>query len=268
MTTDAAYSDLNRDGYAILPGVLDAGQIGTLIEKLTAALQSDEPAVLRSRGQTYGSRDLITLLPEVCELPRRSLLNEFVSAVLGSEAGLVRALFFDKPPDRKWSLPWHKDRTIAVKNNGLPSGNFRRPTMKAGIPHVEAPGWLLADMLTLRLHLDPMTEENGPLSVVPGSHLAEESATPVEIHTQAGDVFAMRPLISHSSSLPREGTTIHRRIVHLEFAPSKLLPDGYEWHWFEPIQAAARGSSPQTKAAPAPSPDRPQPNSPSAAEGS
>lgn len=266
MPPDAAYEQLQRDGYAILPGVLDSAEIRSLINQLAAALQSDQPAVLRSRGQTYGSRDLITLLPELCELPRRSPFKQFITEVLGSKAGLVRALFFDKPPDRKWSLPWHKDRTIAVKENSLPSEQFRRPTMKAGIPHVEAPDWLLADMLTLRLHLDPMTPENGPLSVVPGSHRAEESATPVEIHTGVGDVFAMRPLISHSSSLPHEGTTMHRRIVHLEFAPSEELPDGYRWHWFEPIHHAAHGSSPQTKVVPAPSPDRPPPSSPSAAK--
>lgn len=235
MTTTAAYAHLNRDGYAMLPGVFDVGEIESLVERLAAALQSDDPAVLRSRGQTYGSRDLISLLPELRELPRRPILKEFIAEVLGPEAGLVRALFFDKPPDRRWSLPWHKDRTIAVKNNTLPSDHFRRPTTKAGIPHVEAPDSLLATMLTLRLHLDAMTAENGPLSVVPGSHLSDESAMPVEIHAAAGDVFAMRPLLSHSSSLPLEGTSMHRRIVHLELAPCRSLPDGYQWHTFKQI---------------------------------
>jgi hypothetical protein len=41
---------------------------------------------------------------------------------------------------------------------------------KVGVPHVEAPEWLLEKMLTMRLHLDDMTEENGPLKVLPGSH--------------------------------------------------------------------------------------------------
>jgi ectoine hydroxylase-related dioxygenase (phytanoyl-CoA dioxygenase family) len=185
----------------------------------------------------YGSRDLISLWPEVCELPRQSQLRELLHLLLGADVGLVRALFFDKPPERSWSLPWHRDQTIAVIDNALPSSHFQRPTTKAGIPHVEAPQWLLERMLTLRIHLDPMTPANGPLSVIPGSHrLAEESqAAPVEIHCAAGDVLAMRPLISHSSSAPHADNALHRRIVHLEFAPLPALPDGYQWQWFLPV---------------------------------
>lgn len=228
---------LLRFGYVLLPEIFAAGDIVALAERLTAALESDEPAVLRSRGQTYGSRDLIALLPEVCEIPRQPALKEFIAAVLGPQAGLVRALYFDKPPDRSWSLPLHKDRTIAVQRNDLPTQQFRRPTVKAGIPHVEASESLLTEMLTLRLHLDPMTADNGPLSVIPGSHLTdrEETAAPVELHAVAGDVLAMRPLISHASSLPRAGTTLHRRVIHLELAPHRQLPDGYEWHAFHRI---------------------------------
>jgi len=92
----------------------------------------------------------------------------------------------------------------------------------------------MAQMLTLRLHLDPMTAENGPLSVLPGSHVPSQQTTedPIEIHADAGDVLAMRHLLSHCSSLPRDGNTQHRRIIHLEFAPSPSLSVGYEWHSF------------------------------------
>lgn len=220
-----------------MPGIFSADETSELARRLEAALQADESSVLRRRGQTYGSRDLIRLLPEVCDIPKRPRLKEFIAAMLGPRAGLVRALYFDKPPDRGWSLTWHKDCTIAVKRTDLPSSHFRRPTLKAGIPHVEAPELLLKQMLTLRLHVDPMTPENGPLSVIPGSHSAEIEGDQqaVEIHTAAGDVFAMRPLLTHSSSSPKEGTSMHRRVVHLEFAPSAELPDGYEWHSFYPV---------------------------------
>ena len=230
-------SDLDRDGYLLLRGVFAASETAKLAERLTAALQTTETAVLQARGQTYGSRDLARLFPEVYELPRRPQLREFLASHLGPHAGLVRGLFFDKPPDCSWSLPWHKDRTIAVQTNDLPSSQFAKPTLKAGIPHVEAPRTLLVSMLTLRIHLDPMTADNGPLSFIPGSHLADDdgAAAPVEIHSAAGDVLAMRPLLSHSSSLPRPGNTLHRRVIHLEFAPSAELHDGYAWYEFSPI---------------------------------
>jgi ectoine hydroxylase-related dioxygenase (phytanoyl-CoA dioxygenase family) len=91
-------------------------------------------------------------------------------------------------------------------------------------------------MLTLRIHLDAMTADNGPLSVVPGSHFSagDEQTPPIEIHAAAGDVLAMRPLLTHSSSLPRPGAG-SRRVIHLELAPSEELPDGYAWHAFHRV---------------------------------
>ena len=232
--TAAPLDHLKQFGYALLHGVFGAAETCSLASRLSAALQASEPSVLRSRGQTYGSRDLIRLFPDVCDIPRQPILREFIAADLGPDEGLVRALYFDKPPDRAWSLPWHKDRTIAVKDKDLPTTIFKKPTSKAGIPRVEAPESLLTRMLTLRLHLDAMTAENGPLSLIPGSHVpeAEPIAPPVEIHADSGDVLAIRPLLSHSSSLPRAGTTMHRRIIHLELAPGGELPDGFQWHWF------------------------------------
>lgn len=128
--------ELEQRGYTLLMGAITPDYCAGLIARLTNALNTDAASILRSRGETYGSRDLISLLPEVCEIPRRSTLEDFVTSVLGSQAGLVRVLYFDKPPNRGWSLPWHKDDTIAVKDNHLPSTIFRRPTLKSGIPHV------------------------------------------------------------------------------------------------------------------------------------
>jgi len=226
---------LDRFGFAMLHGVFGDHGMMSLADQLVAALQDrEDPSVLRSRGRIYGSRNLIDTFPQVCEISRHPLLIEFLLSVLGPDAGLVRALYFDKPPDRSWSLPWHRDRTIAVKSNKIPSAQFCKPTLKAGIPHVEAPEFLLANMLTLRIHIDAMTPENGPLSVIPGSHLLDQQTEqpPVELHADVGDVLAMRPLLSHSSSTSRERTTSHRRVIHLEFASSAELPEGLEWHSF------------------------------------
>jgi ectoine hydroxylase-related dioxygenase (phytanoyl-CoA dioxygenase family) len=96
---------------------------------------------------------------------------------------------------------------------------------------------VLTQMLTLRIHLDEVTDENGPLRVIPGSHLAIDSDgagvdNVVTIHAGVGDVLAMQPLISHASGSSVEGTRRHRRILHLEFAAAPRLPDGDEWHDF------------------------------------
>src|SRR5262249_11408360 len=137
--------------------------------------------------------------------------------------GLVRVLYFDKPPGQSWALPWHKDLTIAVRDNALPSERFGKPTRKAGVPHVEAPESVLAGMVTARIHLDDVTDENGPLKVVPGSHragkgLALADAEVRTVYAGAGDVLLMRPLVAHCSNRSLPETRRHRRILHLEFA--------------------------------------------------
>jgi ectoine hydroxylase-related dioxygenase (phytanoyl-CoA dioxygenase family) len=149
----------------------------------------------------------------------------------------VRTLFFDKPPDRTWALPWHKDLTVAVRDNRLPSRAFGKPTLKAGVPHAEAPQQVLEQMVSLRIHLDDVSEENGPLKVIPGSHrtgkeLRLGDTAPQSILVGRGDVLLMRPLLAHSSGHADADTKRHRRILHLEFAASKELPDGYCWYDF------------------------------------
>lgn len=230
--------NLVRHGYLMLPGIFSAGQVSQFSERLQRELeQQRDTAVLKSRNRIYGSRSLLASCPWLAETLLHPSLLELLKTTLGDGAGLVRGLFFDKPPDRSWSLPWHRDRTIAVKDNRLPTSVFKSPTRKAGIPHLEAPDELLARMLTLRIHLDAMTAENGPLSVIPGSHLLDpaQEEPPLTLSCAAGDVLAMRPLLSHSSSMSKEGTTAHRRVVHLEFAADATLPDGIEWHDFQAI---------------------------------
>ncbi|MEW4564293.1 phytanoyl-CoA dioxygenase family protein [Bremerella sp. JC770] len=228
-------TSLENDGFAMLPGIFSTGEMQTLGTRLIGELEAHSgPTVLKSRGRIYGSRNLLAAAPWLVDWAHRPPLAELMRQTLGEKAGLVRGLFFDKPPDRSWSLPWHRDRTIAVKDNTLKSEHFHNPTRKAGIAHYEASETLLANMLTLRIHLDAMTSENGPLSVIPGSHRmdAGQESSPIILSAAAGNVLAMRPLLSHASSMSQEGTTAHRRIVHLEFAASPVLPDGVRWNDF------------------------------------
>jgi len=227
--------NLADDGYVVLPKVFPDDQIETIVHELNKAFAEDRNgSTLRCEdGSVYGARNLLQLWPKVTEVWQQSALPEMLQEVLGEGFGLVRVLYFDKPPEQSWALPWHKDMTIAVKNNRLPSEEFSKPTFKIGVPHVEAPGWLLENMLTLRLHLDEMTEANGPLKVLPGSHRSEAiggDRSPISILGHRGDVLLMRPLLSHCSNKSHPATKQHRRILHYEFAGIEELPNGYEWH--------------------------------------
>lgn len=233
---------IDRQGFAILAGLLSANRVARLVADLAQALPHAGSSVLRSRGHLYGVRNLIDVWPPALTVAHESALCEAVGAVLGRGFGLVRSIFFDKPPGRTWSLPWHRDLTIAVRELEGADEDFRRPTVKAGIPHVEAPAWLLREMLTARVALDDVVDENGPLLVIPGSHedariedlpcATDLSERAHPIHLRAGDVLLIRPLLVHRSAPSRPGTSRHRRTLHFEFAPAVALPGGVEWHRF------------------------------------
>ena len=238
---------IERDGYAVLPSIYSQREVDHIISQLqeSLAVAVNEKDLLHSKtGVVYGARNLLRVLPVAREMWRQPRLMEVLTAVLGPDFGLVRGLFFDKPPGDSWSLPWHRDLTIAVRDNRLPSECFQRPTTKAGLPHVEAPRTILDRMLTLRIHLDDVTQENGPLKVIAGSHqhdndaMAEsQSATDNmrDILAPSGDVLAMRPRIVHGSDGTSPDTKLHRRVIHLEFAADRDLPDGFEWADFHPV---------------------------------
>ena len=225
---------IESDGFAIVPGIFSPEQVTAILAQLETAIAADrDGAALRAGGGTiYAARNILTLWPGVTEIWKQKPLRDILGQVLGNEFGLVRVLYFDKPPGQSWALPWHKDTTIAVRENRLPSSVFCKPTTKISVPHVEAPKSLLERMLTVRIHLDTITEENGPLKVIPGSHRGVESQPPQTILTQAGDVLLIRPLVSHCSNRSDENTSRHRRILHLEFAGVPDLSDGYAWHDF------------------------------------
>ena len=232
-------ADLPVDGYTLVQSAFSQAEVAAILASLEPALANDTAGwSLRSAdGVVYGARNVLQLWPGVAGMWRRPTLQSVLAEALGPDYGLVRVLYFDKPPEQSWALPWHKDMTIAVKDNRRPSSRFARPTTKAGVPHIEAPVDVLRQMLTLRIHLDDVTDENGPLKVIPGSHHDDRDpdagARPqVTILAAAGDVLAMRPLLCHCSNRSAEGTSRHRRILHLEFAGLSELPEGFAWHDF------------------------------------
>lgn len=231
--------ELGHDGYCIIPSVFSRNQISDIRNSLISALTNDTTdAVRRSdSGEVFAARNVLDIWPPACEIWRVAQLTTVLRHVLGDNFGLVRGLFFDKPPEHTWSLPWHKDMTLAVCNNQLPNSEFTKPTTKVGVPHIEGSEAILRRMLTLRIHLDPATLDNGALYVIPGSHrngktMDAGNRDAIPINAESGEVLAIRPLVSHCSGKSKDGTTMHRRILHLEFAADQHLPDGYEWYWF------------------------------------
>lgn len=234
---------LDADGFALLPAVFTADEVIKALAEWADAVRehaADEAILANDGGPAYGARNLLRLWPRVIHLARHPRLREPLLEVLGPAAGVVRVLYFDKPPGHSWALPWHKDYNIAVAEHRGGEGVFTKPTRKAGVPHVMAPAAVLDRMLTARVHLDDVTADNGPLRVIPGSHRfyelgQDEPREPVAVRCQAGDVLLMRPLLTHASGNTNPDAGLHRRIVHLECAAMAELPVGYRWHDYVPV---------------------------------
>jgi ectoine hydroxylase-related dioxygenase (phytanoyl-CoA dioxygenase family) len=225
---------LERDGFAIVPGLIDSATIKELIRALE--LTEGGESLRKRESSTYAIRNLLTTVTAVKELAQSAPVRSVIEEVLGPDAFAVRGLLFDKTPAANWKVAWHQDLTIAVKQHAQVEG-YGPWSIKAGIHHVQPPAAVLEQMLTLRLHLDDCTETNGPLQVVPGSHRsgklkAEDiqkwrvSASAETCRVKSGGILLMRPLLLHASSAAQRPG--HRRVVHLEFA-ARRLEGGLEW---------------------------------------
>ncbi|EMI54214.1 phytanoyl-CoA dioxygenase family protein [Rhodopirellula sallentina] len=238
---------IERYGYRILREVVTETGCEQIGREITSVLDANaEDRVENREGSVVGGRNLIEheslWIGWIEDIRISRMIREYV----GTNACVVRVLYFDKPPGQGWALSLHRDRTIAVHEHHDPPAPFAKPTRKAGVAHVEATDDVLSRMLTLRLHLDPMKADNGALFVVPRSHVIPSIASddrgeemeieaiveeqPQTIFCRAGDVFAMRPLLSHGSHATDPKTRLRRRVLHLEIAPEDILPSPYRWH--------------------------------------
>jgi Phytanoyl-CoA dioxygenase (PhyH) len=228
-----------RSGFAIVEGILSAEQVAGLLEATAAYSTGGHDGVLDRGGEVYGGRDLLWRVPEVIRLAHSHGVLGRVRSILGPAAFPVRGLFFDKTLDTNWNLPWHQDLTLAVTTRREVPG-FGPWTRKAGIAHAIAPAELLMRMVTIRLHLDDCGAGDGPLRVLPGSHLdgklkpgaladwmSRSNAIAVDCTVTAGGAIIMRPLLLHASASRKAPG--HRRVIHLEYA-AESLPGGLEWY--------------------------------------
>jgi hypothetical protein len=215
--------DVATDGFAMASGVVAES------ERLVLADVLGTP-----RGA--GGRGLLAV-PAVRALTSSEAMSRLITPILGTKSLPVRAIYFDKSKASNWLVPWHQDVTIAVARK-VEAAGFGPWSVKDGITHVQPPDALLAQMLTVRLHLDDCDASNGALRVIPGSHKngrlgpdqiakARASAAEVVCEARAGDVLLMRPLLLHASS--KSISDRRRRILHIDYCSAEL-PFGMAWH--------------------------------------
>jgi hypothetical protein len=223
MMTDEAIAVFAEKGAQLFKGAL--GPCLVELENALATLPQDD-AGLRLHGV-----DALAPL-----LANDGCIGTVAASVLGEAARPVRAILFNKSPETNWSLGWHQDRTICVREKRKAAG-FGPWTVKSGMVHVAPPFELLTRMVTVRAHLDDVPATNAPLLIAPGSHMrgrvaVNEIDQVVELCgmamclAEAGDVWLYATPILHASdaaSAPKS-----RRVLQVDFAAEEL-PFGLEW---------------------------------------
>jgi hypothetical protein len=204
---------LEAEGRAWFRAALD----GTTLQALDAACNVGEAPGRRLALETPAALDALarTLLPG---------------------ARPVRVVAFDKNETNNWTLPWHQDRVVALRER-IETIGFGNWTNKAGIWHAEPPIGLLEPMLFARIHLDPSDMLNGCLQLALGTHKrgkipaaeadAVAHAVPIEDCIAArGDVLFAKALIVHRSS--PSSASVGRRAVRIDYC-AEDLPHPLEW---------------------------------------
>lgn len=172
----------------------------------------------------------------LAELTSVKRVSAVVAEQLGAGVRPVRVLLLDKHDGANWALGWHQDRTIEVRERRDVAG-FGPWTLKQGRLHVTPPIALLERMITARLHVDRVDDDNAPLIVAPGSHrlgLVEESCIADVIAVcgrqrclaEAGDIWLYATPILHASGRAAPGR--RRRVVQIDYSADEL-PGGLEW---------------------------------------
>jgi len=164
-------------------------------------------------------------------------IGRVANDAIGGEPRPVRMILFDKRADLNWALDLHQDRTIAVKHRVEVEG-FDAWTTKSGQLHVQPPQAIVEKMVTLRVHLDDVSEDNAPLIILPGSHLCGRLTVPqiaklaarvppYRCRARRGDIWAYNTAIVHgSAAVGIVGK--RRRVLQIDYA-RETLPGGLQW---------------------------------------
>lgn len=152
----------------------------------------------------------------------------------------VQCTYFEKSTNRNWLVPVHQDLSIPVASR-VSAPMLRGWSEKEGQLFVQAPVALLEQLIAVRIHLDPCGERDGPLKVVPGSHM--RGVVPPEAAVDArrvegevtclcarGGALVMRPLLLHASA--KSTGHSRRRVLHFVFGPRVI---GYGLHWHHAV---------------------------------
>ncbi|SFU85061.1 Phytanoyl-CoA dioxygenase (PhyH) [Polaromonas sp. YR568] len=218
------HNAFTTQGFTLAPQVLTADEC--------------ESAGLRLAGISTDSAGTRGLLSQAwCQALAATVRgNPLVAQWVPADFAAVQCTYFEKSVSRNWLVPAHQDLSIPVAAHVEHAG-LGGWSEKEGSLYVQPPVELLQQLVAVRVHIDACGAGDGPLRVVPGSHLlgkiapeaaalARRSQPEVVCTAERGAAMAMRPLLLHASS--RSTGAGMRRVLHFLFGP-RILPFGLQW---------------------------------------
>ena len=187
--TSAQQAAYHRDGYVAPIDIFDADEVAAIRSALEAA-EADHGEVMQGPGRNNAHY----VLPVLDSIAHDSRILDAVEDLIGPDINVAGTTLFIKEPETKGFISWHQDaRYIGLE------------------PH---------DWVTAWLAISDVTEENGCMRMVPGSHKAQLVE---HVDTYGEDNLLTRgqtvPDVDESATVavplkPGQLSLHHPRIVH------------------------------------------------------
>ena len=221
-------SQVATNGFAIAPAIFSESEIKTLLEMIEKGKNDQQ-----KEKEVFAIRCFLQTFPDLEKTLMTAAFKQLI-ADFGESYHVVKSIYFDKPPSANWVVNWHQDLTISIKDKVATNG-FEKWLPKEGYFSVQPPIHYLENIITLRIHLDDCTKQNGALRIIPKSHheilLSKNLSTTffeneVVCEVPKGGVLIMKPLVWHSSK--RTQNNENRRVIHIELS-NMALPKPLMW---------------------------------------
>ena len=147
--TDDQLDQFRRDGYLFLPNLFASSEIAVLRAEVERFVGLERKEILRDEhGELFGAFAVDRYSEPFARLLRHPRLLEPAQQILGTDLYAHQYKVIAKDPFGKLDFAWHQDAASWAAYDGMPEPMA----------------------MNYALFLDEVTEFNGPITLIPGSH--------------------------------------------------------------------------------------------------
>ncbi|AFM02582.1 Phytanoyl-CoA dioxygenase (PhyH) [Bernardetia litoralis DSM 6794] len=156
--------ELSENGFTIFPSIYSSDEIRKITDFI-AKIDTTKSTVRKS-VDLFAIRQFLKDNSEISKLVFTKNFKSIFQGFAGNDFFVVKSIYFDKPQNSNWYVPYHQDLTISVDRK-IELKGFNYWTVKQNQFAVQPPLQILENIVTIRIHLDETNENNGALRVIP-----------------------------------------------------------------------------------------------------